>query len=360
MKAVTASAPGKVILMGEHAAVYGRPALVASLDLRMEAQLSWPGGGDVELDLPQLNLRRRLPWSEVLVYTHQVRKRWEAYAENPSPESFAEVRGSDPAHLVLVALGEAAQSLGHLEPPGIQVKLNSRLPVGSGFGSSAAAAVALVGGYLHTLGNEKDLQRIQALALEVERRQHGFPSGIDTAAAANGGLLQGLRRPDGTLDIRSFQVPHGRLERFSIFDSGPPREDTGTVVAAVRQRFDGRSRELQELLDRMESATDQFQRALTAGSAQHESISTTMGQFQRCLEELGVVPETVCRVVNQLEGLGVAAKISGAGSLTGTGAGSLLVYHETLSSPGVGSLLESFPRLSGSLGGQGLRLETRS
>ncbi len=358
MKAVTASAPGKVILMGEHAAVYGRPALVASLDLRMEAQFLWTGGDGVELDLPQLNLARHLPWSEVFLYTDQVRRQWEAYAENPSPESFGEVRGQNPDHLVVVALGEAAQSLGQSQPPGIRVRLDSKLPVGSGFGSSAAAAVALIGGYLQGLGTEEDLQHLPTLALEVERRQHGFPSGIDTAAAARGGLLQGRRRADGTLDIESFQAPPGRLEQFSIYDSGPPREDTGTVVAAVRQRFLERPEELQKLLDRMEAATDRFQGALTSSSPKGEAIAAAMGQFQECLESMAVVPAAVARVVKQLAAQGLAAKISGAGSLTGTGGGSLLVYHEALGTPGMGGLLESFPHLSGSLGGPGLRLET--
>ena len=50
-------------------------------------------------------------------------------------------------------------------------------------------------------------------------------------------------------------------------------------------------------------------------------------EFEACLEEFGVVPEPVRRIVRQVEERGGAAKISGAGSLAGPGAGSLLVYH---------------------------------
>ena len=343
--------------MGEHAAVYGRPALVTSLSLRMEARLEWCEGHQVELDLPQLNIQNRLPWRDLLEYTARVRHDWETYAQNPSPESFARVRGTNPAHLVLVALGETAQALKQQKPPGLKVRLSSQLPVGSGFGSSAAAAVALIGGYLHGCGEATAPDRVQSLALEAERRQHGFPSGVDTAAATLGGLLEARRNESNELEIHQLQVPTAHLEAFSLFDSGSPQEDTGTVVAAVRQRFADQPRARESLLNRMDEATARFHHALSMPQGGGAVISSSMTSFQRCLEEMGVVPEPVQRLVRDLEAAGAAAKISGAGSLTGSGAGSLLVYHEDRVSPVKGSVLKNFPHLPGSLGGEGLRLD---
>ncbi|HEY6552480.1 MAG TPA: galactokinase family protein, partial [Vicinamibacteria bacterium] len=60
------SAPGKLILMGEHAVVYGRPALVAAIDLRLRVSLS--PADPVILDLPGLGHLEHLSWREVRAY----------------------------------------------------------------------------------------------------------------------------------------------------------------------------------------------------------------------------------------------------------------------------------------------------
>ena len=144
---VAVSVPGKLILMGEHAVVYGRPALVAAVDLRLAARFfPFDSAGRLRIALPGLGAGCETDWPEVLRYARETRERWERYAAEPGPESFGALREADPLHLVKVALGEAATALSEESPPPLDLRVDSRLPVGSGMGSSAAAAVAVVAG----------------------------------------------------------------------------------------------------------------------------------------------------------------------------------------------------------------------
>lgn len=328
---VAVSAPGKLILMGEHAAVYGRPALIAAIDLRLTARFSPLFQREVQLDLPGLGHVESTSWEDLRAYARSTRDRWDRYAERPAPEVFREVRGEDRAHVVKIALGEVAEALsqdGSSIDEGLRLRIESDLPIGSGFGSSAATSTAVVAGLLAFLGAADEPERIAHLALEVERRQHGLPSGVDGATVLHGGVLWARRLESGHLDLEPLALRSPLLDSLRVYDTGTPAESTGAVVAAVRalrERDPGRH---QELLDRMEAATRAF-RDLLQGKpeADPDRALHLIREHEACLEGLGVVPEQVRNLVRQVEDEGGAAKISGAGALSGPGAGSLLVYH---------------------------------
>jgi mevalonate kinase len=335
---IAVSAPGKLILMGEHAVVYGRPALVAAVDLRLYARFSPglsatpAGAARLRISLPGLGAGCDAGWPEVLGYAREARARWEGYAAQPGPETFRALRGTDPLHLVKVALGEAAAALpalraGDGEP--LDLHIESHLPVGSGMGSSAAAAVAVVAGYLLWRGVEVDLAAIERLAHEVERRQHGTPSGVDAATVARGGLLwaqRGAETAEG-LAVEPLAARSGLLRRIAVYDTGTPAEATGAVVAAVRERAVRDPRRHERLLDRIAAATLALRAELTAEAEDPERVVELIRACESGLEELGVVPEAARERVRAVEAAGGAAKISGAGALTGPAAGTLLAYH---------------------------------
>src|SRR5262249_7058732 len=76
IREVAVSAPGKTILMGEHAAVYGHPALVAALDLRMTVAVRTHSGAGVRLDMPALGWVGEVSWEELLALAEARRSRW--------------------------------------------------------------------------------------------------------------------------------------------------------------------------------------------------------------------------------------------------------------------------------------------
>lgn len=360
---VTVSTPGKLILMGEHAVVYGRPALVAAVDLRLSATLSspppGPGAGGVRLDLPGLSHSEDLSWSEVLDYARAARGRWQHYSRQPGPESFRELRGEDPAHVVKIALGEAAASLetsADTPPAPLHLRIDSEIPIGSGFGSSAATATAVIAGYL-ALASVPDLARIERLALEVERRQHGMPSGVDGATVLHGGILSARKLPSGELETERIAGRSPLLSRLRVYDTGMPPEPTGAVVAAVRGLRDRDPAGHERLLDRISAATEGLREELAREEEDPERTVHLLREHQACLEALGVVPGAVRAAVREIEAAGGAAKISGAGSLAGPGAGSLLVYDPFFGRLSDHAALQSFRFYPVHLGAPGFRQE---
>jgi mevalonate kinase len=393
--------------MGEHAVVYGRPALVAAIDLRLRACFSSPASPRrdaapghtrrLEIDLPGLEHRATASWEEVLGYAQRARDGWAAYATQPAVERFLTLRGDDPAHIVKVALGEAAAALGEkaATAPDLRLRIDSDLPVGSGFGSSAAAAVAVVAGYIlwrtategprgrgRDLGREGggfalgdlgdpgdrtaapgdagalDLAAVERLALEAERRQHGFPSGVDTATSLHGGLLWAHRPAGGDLTCEPLAAASPLLGRLRVFHTGMPPEPTGVVVAAVRAQRDRDPAAHERLFDRMEAATAALRAELARPAEDPERVVALIREHEACLESLGVVPAPVRDLVRQVEAAGGAAKVSGAGSLAGPGAGSLLVYHFAPSRIADWAFLHPFPVHPVHLGAAGFRRET--
>lgn len=354
------SVPGKLILMGEHAVVYGRPALVAATSLRLQVDLYSGRQSGVEVELTGMPCRGQLSWSEVSRYASEVRQRWESYEATPTPEEFARLHDDRADRLVLVALGEAIAALG--EDPSAQghplsalrLRVDSAVPMAAGFGSSAATAVAVVTAVCTLLDESARWSLIGPMAGAVERRQHGAPSGVDVAAVFHGGLLR-ARRVGEELSIEPLPARTDTLRRLRVFDTGRSAESTGTVVAAVRSQRARHPGRFDASLDAAEAAALAFQAAVT-GSADGVDLMAPIRQAQRYLELLEVVPEPVRDIVRAVEAVGGAAKISGSGSLSGPGAGSLLVLLpddvEDLPGP-LARLLEHEVEL----GAEGVRVE---
>ncbi len=359
MKRIRTSAPGKTILIGEHSAVYGRPALLAAIDRRAYVDLAAASRASVRLDLPQLDIAEEIAWVTILEETRRCRDAWEAFDGDPSPEAFRKVGvQGDPAHLVKIALGEAALYLEEKIPEAIELRVDARLPVGAGFGSSAAVASAIVAAYLRLRGREASKEQLHALSLEAERRQHGRPSGVDNAAVLHGGLLR-ISRVDDALQIEPLNIKSRNtlLEHFHVFHTGAPAESTGQVVAQARRRIEERPAFFQRVLDRMEEGVEALSCELTVDEPQLDRSVEIVRDFSACLEELGVVPPRVQAAIRDVERAGGAAKISGAGSLSDPGAGALLVLHPCPDRLKEIASLRDFERLDLKLGAPGLSYE---
>jgi mevalonate kinase len=194
--------------------------------------------------------------------------------------------------------------------------------------------------------------------LEVERRQHGRPSGVDHRTILRGGVQWAERDEGGELRCQTLALAPGALAPLRVFHTGTPAESTGRMVEAVRERFAGESGRLEAILDRMGEKVVGLRRALTAGP-DPERIRALVSAYQRDLEALGVVPEAVRRTVRAIEATGAAAKVSGAGGLRGPEAGSLLAYDPEGVLEGA-ECVAGLERFDAELGVEGLEIESLS
>ena len=334
------STPGKTILLGEHAAVFGYPAIVAAVGSRMTVVVHGAPGRSVRLRMPTFSFRGERPWEEILPL---------ADAEAGEPVKTA-------GELAWFALAESAREAPRpLE--GLDVTVESAIPPGAGFGSSAALAVAVVAAVRRALGGPDDSRSIASAALAVERRQHGRPSGVDVEAVLRGGVLW-CAREAGALACDPLAPSPGVLGSIRLYHSGPPRETTGEMVAEVRRSAERDEARIRRALDAIGEATLAGRSALENGDA--AALAPAVRRAEAALEELGVVPGRVRETIRAIESAGGAAKVSGAGGLTGAGAGLVLVVHPDPSWHDRFRVPEGWTAHEAPLGAAGLRAEPPS
>jgi mevalonate kinase len=147
------------------------------------------------------------------------------------------------------------------------------------------------------------------------------------------------------------------LDNLRIFHTGEPPDSTGSVVASVRSLRELMPSRIEAALVRIETATLALHDALLSSRQDARAVIAAISLCQAGLEELSVVPKPVRDLVRKVELEGGAAKISGAGSAVGPGAGCLLVYHPEPERISGWSFLEGLSFYPVRLGAAGLRDE---
>ncbi len=281
-----ASAPGKVILGGEHSVVYGFPALVAAINLRAKVHATLLPDEGIEIIAPDLGIRQ--------IYT---------YDEAFNVKEISINHATDNIAFAVYQLLEYLMKTGiHDTKRGVSIQVNSEIPISSGLGSSAAVAVASIGAISDLFDQELDKELISKLAFQGEIIAHGTPSGVDNTAAAFGGVMLFEKGNMQWLD-QVQELP------ILICNTKVPRE-TKRLVSAVRERYKRHENLVGKILDTM----GQVVREMMHGFDDKNILGELMEINQGLLASIGVSHETIekiCWIAKSNGALG--AKLTGAG-----------------------------------------------
>lgn len=317
---ISVSAPGKIYLMGEHAVVYGKPALLAAINLRLSVTVE---------ELDKINFSGK---NIVIVSTEPI----------------------DHARFAVDFLLEQLKIKDHGP---IKITIDSQIPAGFHLGSSAAVAVGLTGAVMYFFKKIWNPIRINELAYEIEKKQHGNPSGGDNTAVTMGGFIWFRKELEFLKNIWQLPFkPHPNIHHFFLINTGRPKETTGEMVAMVKELVQKEPEKMQKLLDLNEQQVKRVTVALKEGN--QKELMNAMSVGERTLEGMGVVSKKVIPFIRNIEKAGGAAKILGGGGRA-DGVGFLLCYHD--SPKNIVRLCEphGYSIQPIQLGEEGIRLESR-
>ena len=271
----TSSAPGKIILFGEHAVVYGRPALavpVTQIHADVEV-LDSPRAG-IWINAPDVNLHAELNTL-------------------PSDHPIASV-----IHNLLFLSG--------ISPfPSLSMDITSTIPVASGLGSGTAVTVALTRALSSHINHAMNDEEVNAFAYEIEKLHHGTPSGIDNTVVTYARPVCFVKGQP----IEVFKV--GAPFTIVIGDTGisaPTKES----VRDVRRLWEADQVQWESRFDEVGGIAKRARSAIGGGN--WKELGELMNQNHALLQEMTVSSPELDGLVSAARNAGaLGAKLSGGG-----------------------------------------------
>lgn len=274
----TATAPGKVILFGEHAVVYGHPAIAVPVT-QVQARATIAHGiglpdGEIQITAPEIALDSPL---RELPLNHAIKQAVE---------------------LTLAALG-----IQH--PTAFKLKITSTIPLAAGLGSGAAVSVAAARAVSAFFGHPLADEQVNAIAYEVEKIHHGTPSGIDNTVITYAQPVYFIKgQPIETFDIRyPFTLVIG--------DTGIA-SPTSVAVGDVRHAREAEPERFEPIFAACGDIAAQARIAIENGEV--GALGPLMNENHALLQDMGVSSPELDRLVEAALAAGAAgAKLSGGG-----------------------------------------------
>ena len=274
MKSI-ASAPGKIILFGEHFVVHGTKAILAAIDKRVTVTSVFTNAGT-------LKVNSQLGTLEV-----------------PISSSYEEVKSEFRPFVYLAnKIINSNQNVN-----GLEVTIDSDIPIGVGLGSSSACCVAAAAS-ISELFKELSSEEILNISIEAEKTIFPDTSGADCTVCTYGGMIEyeqftGTKKIDNTFElnlvIANSMIPHttkNSVERVSKFKEND------------EERFS-------QLCDLETKLIDEVIVAMKNNDA--TTLGLKMSENQKYLEEIQVSNDTLRNMISSLNEISLGSKITGAG-----------------------------------------------
>jgi mevalonate kinase len=275
-----ASAPGKLILFGEHFVVYGLPAIATAIEARTLAEVQRA----TEFSL--LDNRPETP----------------GYKKEKCDQQL------DSIQRMLKAMG--------LERKKVRIVLGGDLVAASGVGASGASCVAIAAALNEEFSLGLDRDRINDVAYEGEKGYHGVPSGIDNCCSTYGGFIH--FRKDTKTGKNAVRQLHSKTPLSIVVGNTGLTSNTTKIVGDVRAKREKDPEKFKKIFDNYSKIAEEATVSVENGDLIKTGLLMNMNHL--LLEEMGVSCDEIEELVD------VASKNGALGAkLTGTGRGGLMV-----------------------------------
>ena len=271
MKSI-ASAPAKIILFGEHFVVHGTKAILAAIDKRVTVTSSFTEDKTIKVNSQLGTL------------------------EVPISSSYEEAKSEFRPFIFL-----ANKMINHNQnSSGLEVTIDSDIPIGVGLGSSSACCVAAAAS-ISELFKELSSEEILNLSIEAEKTIFPDTSGADCTVCTYGGMIEypSIEKIDNTFDfnliIANSMIPH----------------NTKNSVEKVNKFKENDEDRFSQLCDLENGLIDEVIVAMKNNDA--TALGSKMSDNQKYLEEIQVSNETIDDMINSLNEISLGSKITGAG-----------------------------------------------
>ena len=268
-----ASAPGKVILFGEHFVVYGVKAILCAVNKRVTvtAEKIKEEKISIKSDIGDLELELNKPISEI-----------------NSP---------------LKPFYYLANKIIRNQSTGIEIKIESDIPLGAGLGSSSACCVAGAAA-ISKLFSEKTKEEILELAIEAERTIFENTSGADCTVCTYGGIIE-YEKEKGFIKIKS------KPNFYLIIANSNIKHSTESIVSKVKQFKNEDTERFSKLCNDESKLIEDVLQLLKENNIQ--KLGQKVVQNQKYLETLGISNEKLKDMIKIGQESSFGTKITGAG-----------------------------------------------
>ena len=271
MKSI-ASAPAKIILFGEHFVVHGTKAILAAIDKRVTVTSTFTENKTIKVN-SQLGT-----------------------IEVPISSSHEEVKSEFRPFVYLAnKIINSDQNAS-----GLEITIDSDIPIGVGLGSSSACCVAAAAS-ISELFNELPSEEILKMSIEAEKTIFPDTSGADCTVCTYGGMIgyPSIEKIDNTFDlnllIANSMIPH----------------NTKSSVEKVNKFKKNDEERFSQLCDLENGLIDEVIVAMKNNDA--TTFGLKMSENQKYLEEIQVSNDTLRNMINSLKEISLGTKITGAG-----------------------------------------------
>ena len=268
-----ASAPGKVILFGEHFVVYGSTAILSSIDKRITVTVATNGTDNSRINSGS--------------------SQWGGISD--------QISQTEMCGLIHDAVNRA---FGDRKRIGLDIFIRTDIPIGIGLGSSAALCVATIAS-VKSLFEKPEIDQICELAKESERLVHTNTSGADCYVSTHGGLVSYSKSGVGRINRAKESLS------LIVGDTGIAHS-TGDMVSKVRMYKDNNENRFLALSEMLERISRDSTLALAKGD--YSKVGQFMDENQLLLDEIGVTHPKAKEIIRIAKGAGaLGAKVTGAG-----------------------------------------------